>query len=80
MQLEPWVPPWVLFGWWFSPWELWGTGWFKLLVLPPMGLQAPSASSVLSLASPLGTMCSVQWLAEGIYLCICQTLSETLRR
>ena len=24
MQLEPWVPPCVIFGWWFSPWELWG--------------------------------------------------------
>jgi hypothetical protein len=24
MQLETWVPPCVLFGWWFSPWELWG--------------------------------------------------------
>ena len=24
MQLEPWVPPCALFGWWFSPWELWG--------------------------------------------------------
>jgi hypothetical protein len=24
MQLKPWVPPCVLFGWWFSPWELWG--------------------------------------------------------
>jgi hypothetical protein len=23
MQLEPWVSPCVLFGWWFSPWELW---------------------------------------------------------
>jgi hypothetical protein len=23
MQLEPWVPPCVLFGWWFSPRELW---------------------------------------------------------
>jgi hypothetical protein len=22
MQLEPWVPPCVPFGWWFSPWEL----------------------------------------------------------
>jgi hypothetical protein len=22
MQLEPWVPPCVIFGWWFSPWEL----------------------------------------------------------
>jgi hypothetical protein len=24
MQLEPWVPPCVFFGWWFSPRELWG--------------------------------------------------------
>ena len=24
MQLEPWVPPCVLFGWWFNPWGLWG--------------------------------------------------------
>ena len=24
MWLKPWVPPCVLFGWWFSPWELWG--------------------------------------------------------
>jgi hypothetical protein len=24
MRLEPWVPPCVLFSWWFSPWELWG--------------------------------------------------------
>ena len=23
-MLEPWVPPCVLLGWWFSPWELWG--------------------------------------------------------
>ena len=23
MCLEPWIPPCVLFGWWFSPWELW---------------------------------------------------------
>jgi hypothetical protein len=24
MWKEPWVPPCVLFGWWFSPWALWG--------------------------------------------------------
>jgi hypothetical protein len=24
MQLEPWVPPCVPFGWWFSFWEFWG--------------------------------------------------------
>jgi hypothetical protein len=37
MQLEPWIPPCVLFGWWFSPWELGvggrGSGWFIVLFL-----------------------------------------------
>jgi hypothetical protein len=35
MQLEPWVPPCVLFGWWFRPWELGGrgSGWLR----PPKG-------------------------------------------
>jgi hypothetical protein len=32
MQLEPWVPPCVLFGWWFSPWESWGSGRLMLLL------------------------------------------------
>jgi hypothetical protein len=58
MQLEPWVPPCVLFGWWFSPWELWG-----LLVgsyfVPPMGLQTPSTPWVLFLAPPLEILCSI---------------------
>jgi hypothetical protein len=34
MQLEPWVPPGVPLGWWFSHWELWGiwgSGWLVLL-------------------------------------------------
>ena len=30
--------------------------------------QDPSAPSVLSLTPPLGTLCSVQWLAESIHL------------
>jgi hypothetical protein len=25
MRLELWVTPCLLFGWWFSPWELWGS-------------------------------------------------------
>ena len=41
MQLEPWIPPCVLFGWWFSPWELWGY-WLVHIVVPPMELQTPS--------------------------------------
>jgi hypothetical protein len=45
MQLDPWVPPCVFLCWWFRPWELW-----LVDVVPPMGLQTPSAPSVLSLA------------------------------
>jgi hypothetical protein len=57
--LEPWVPPCVLFGWWFSPWELWGF-WLVDIVVLPMGLQTPSALLVLSLSPPLGSPCSVK--------------------
>jgi hypothetical protein len=79
IPLEPWIPPCVHFGWWFSLPELW---WYLLvhIVVLPMGLQIPSAPSVLSLAPPLGTRCSVQWLAVSIRLCICQALAEPLRR
>jgi hypothetical protein len=67
MQLEPWVPPCVFFSWWFSPWEL--SGYCLVhVVVPPIGLQAPSAPLVLSLAPPLGILCSVQWLVESFHL------------
>jgi len=59
-QLEPWVHPCALLGWWFSPWELWRV-WLVDIVLP-MGLQTPSATLALSLTPPLGTPVSVQWL------------------
>jgi hypothetical protein len=50
MQLEPWVPSCVLLVWWLSPWELGGRGfWLVNIVVLPMGLQTPSALSVLSL-------------------------------
>jgi hypothetical protein len=74
MQLEPWVPPYVLFGW-FSPWELWGY-WLVHIIVPPIELQITSAPWGLSLAPLLGTLCSVQWLSESIQLCICQALVE----
>jgi hypothetical protein len=80
IQLEPWVPPYVLFGWWFSSWELWGVFWLVYIVVLPMGLQTPSTLLVLSLTPPLGTPCSVQWLAVNIHLCICQALAEPLRK
>jgi hypothetical protein len=79
MQMEPWVSLCVLFGWYFSTWELWGV-WLVGIVVLPKGLQNPSAPSVLSLTPPLGTVCSVQWLAESICLCICQALAGPLRR
>ena len=54
--------------------------WLVHIVGPPMGLQVPSAPSVLFLAPPLGTLCSVQWKTESNHLCISQALSEPLRR
>jgi len=52
MQLEPWVPPCVHFGSWFSPWESGGSGWLILLFF--FGLQTPSAPSAPSLNSSIG--------------------------
>jgi hypothetical protein len=79
MQLEPCIPPCILFAWWFSPWEPWRI-WLVHIVFPPMGLQPHSAPSLLYLAPPLGNLCSVSWLAVSIPLCICQALAEPLRR
>jgi hypothetical protein len=83
MQLEPWVPPCVLFGCGLDPGSSGeGGGRYCLfnIVVPPMGLQAPSTPLALSLAPPLGTLYLVQWLTEGIHLCICQALADPLRR
>jgi hypothetical protein len=49
--------------------------WLLHMVVPSMGLQIPSAPSVLSLALPLGTLCSVQWFVVSIHFCICEILS-----
>jgi hypothetical protein len=59
----------VLLGWGFRPWELWLID----IVVLPMRLQTPSAPSVLSLTSPLGTPRSAQWLAMSI--CFCMLIS-----
>ena len=45
-----------------------------------MVLEGPSAPWVLSLTPPLGTLSSVQLLAETIHLYICQALEKPLRR
>jgi hypothetical protein len=69
----------LFFGWWFSPWELWGY-WLVHIVVPPMGLQTTSAPWVLSLAHSWGTLCSIQWTAVSLHFCVCQALAEPLRR
>jgi hypothetical protein len=48
--------------------------------LPLIPGKAPSAPSVLHLTPPLGSLCSVQWLAASIHICIGQDLTEPLRR
>jgi hypothetical protein len=48
-------------------------------IVLPIGLQFPSAPSVLPLALPLGSPGSVTWLAVSICICIGQVLVETLR-
>jgi hypothetical protein len=70
--------PCVLFGWWFSLWELWGF-WLVDIVVLPMRLQTPSAPTVLALTSQLGSPHSVQLLAVFIRICIGLVLAEPLR-
>jgi hypothetical protein len=57
-----------------------GEGVWLVDIVLPVGLQTPSAPSALSLTPLLVTLCSVQWLAVSIHLCICQALAEPLRR
>jgi hypothetical protein len=65
--------------WWFSPRELWGY-WLVHIVVPPRGMQTPSAPWVLSLAPSLGALCSTQWMIVSINFCICQALAEPINR
>jgi hypothetical protein len=73
MHLEPCI----LFGWWFSPWELWGVQLVDIVLL--VGLRSPSAPSVLALVLPLGSPGSVWWLGITVCICTCQALAEPLR-
>jgi hypothetical protein len=57
-----------------------GGYWLVHIVAPPIGLQTPSPPWGLSLALPLGTLCSGQWMTVSIHLCICQALAEPIRR
>jgi hypothetical protein len=53
-------------------------GSFDIVVLP-MRLQTPSASTLLALTSTMGSPCSVQCLTVYIRICICQDLAEPLK-
>ena len=76
MHLKPWVPPCVLFGWWFSPWELWRY-WLVHIVVPPMELQIPSAPfSSSSIGDPV--LSSVDGFE--FHFCFCKALPEPLMR
>jgi hypothetical protein len=50
-------PPCILFGWWFSPWELLVVQIVDIVL--PVGLQSPTAPSILPLVLPLGSPDSV---------------------
>ena len=50
--------------------------WLVDIVVPPMGLQSPSAPSVLPLTPPLGSLCSVGCLDACIPICIDQALAQ----
>ena len=49
------------------------------IVVFPMRLQTPSAPTVLAVTSPLGSACSVEWLAVSIRICLGLALTEPLR-
>ena len=77
MQLEPWIPSCVFFGWLFSPrnsgrWR--GSGWSSYEATDPFISFSPFSNF------SIGNSCSVLWLAASIHLCICQVLAESLRR
>jgi len=54
--------------------------WLDDIVVVLMGLQTPSAPSVFSLTPPLGSLCSVWWLAASILASVSKALAESLWR
>jgi len=50
------------------------------IVVLPIRLQTTSTSSVFTLTPPLESLCSVQWLAASIIICISKDIAEPLRR
>jgi hypothetical protein len=50
------------------------------IMVPLMGLQTSSATWVLFLVPPLGTLCLVHWLVVSIHFCIYQAWAEPFKR
>jgi hypothetical protein len=81
MWPELWVPPYVLFGWWFSPQKLWGGGvWPVDTAAAFVWLQTPSASfqSLLLLLYQGPSAQFNDWLRASSSV-ICQAVAEPLR-
>jgi hypothetical protein len=67
----------ILFRWWFSPWELWLVQLVDIVL--PMCLQYSSTPSVLPWTLPLGSSVSVWWLVVSICIYVGRVLTESFR-
>jgi hypothetical protein len=69
----------MLFGWWFSPWELWGV-WLIHTVLLLKGLQSSSAPLALPLTHPHWGLQAqfnyLLWISASVLVGCWQSLSE----
>jgi len=79
MWLESWVPPCILMFGGLVPGCSGGIGLVEIIVLP-MVLQTPPATSVFSQTPPMEFTCSVQCLAATILIYISRALAYLLRR
>jgi hypothetical protein len=70
----PWVPPFVVFDWWSSPWKLQET-WPVKTVAPPWGCKPPQLLQTLLQLLYRGP----PTLSPMVGICICQALVEPLR-
>jgi hypothetical protein len=80
MRPAPQVAPCIYFNWWSSPQEFWDGSGLLILLLPPWNCKHPQLLQSLFWLLHLGVPHSVQWLAMIIVLCICQAVTESLRR
>ena len=77
MQLEPWVPPFVFFGWWSLGAIRGLVGWY---CCSSYGITNPFSSISPSPTSSTGVPRSVWRLTAGILIRISKALTESLRR